>query len=928
MAKSKLRNQNTNPFNQTQSPPPASSSPSSRVTKSGQHNNNKNKNHSSNNHSNNHGSNSNNYNYSNYSKTKNNNGRNSSNNNNQRGNGKNNRNNSNSNKTNKPQPLEVLKKLGLNSESPQAGPSNRPLTNDQRTKPSFKTPQVKVQEQAKSKPPLQRAHTPRVKKSYEHVSGFGFESKNKDPAQGQAPLQSQSSFQSLPPSPPTTVAPQRVRPGSEHHRNKTRESPNQGLGLETGRKPASPSRSYPSLPQNVVGLKNVTPDSDRDDGEITDDTSSLDEESESRRTHDPVSSRQSVVNLEEPTPVSGHDSQHKSRGASLSNSISQSQSFTISQSGPGSILPSPASSERTLGRKEATPASRPDYEQKTRRLLTSDIDTDSEPPSEAGPDSGPEPSSPSFSPCPSRFKWKMRRALKRKRSNTHSSSRRKAVPLPARPSLVTLREIDTEPILPTEPTWSTLSPLHRPTCAEPARQNFRSLHRRGACDSKQPPSPSSSQLDSMIGPESPSKSIAPSEFLPQESESESRDPSPTPSMTPASSPPAPLSIPRVVVRDITPSPPPQCWIPRLQWKNQKNQKSSLKPTAWTSRLRPKSYIRGGGTPLMIDGNKHPHLFAEFPPEAHNNPEWRFPDATDDDREFESADEDSHIESTDDDSDIELPTTKRPRLGLSTNLTGQEESPERGESSEPGSSDPGQFSESGHEPELLQSSASEQLLDAEKLWVPEQTLEPEHEPKRLQSSEREQLPEHEQSAEPDPLPDPLPELGRSSDFDSEQPRTPTSIRDELPIRRLRRLDKQIDEAVVIDKEENPTFWGGSWMKEYTRGRLIKERVEMEYREKIMREKEEDEQRKEMQKQERDKKKKERERKRIEEQRIQEEREAQKRKEEEQERRKQKEIQMREALERRREQKREKTREMLQKSLSDDQKRLMEDLGVEI
>ncbi|KAJ5494585.1 hypothetical protein N7463_010672 [Penicillium fimorum] len=862
-SKSKRRNRNANQVKQIQSPP-ASLSPSSRVTKSGQPNNNRNKNSNSNNHRNNHRKNS---------------------------------SNNNSNKAKKLQHSEVFKKNGLNSESSQAGHSNCPLTNDKLPKPSFKNPQVKVQEPAESTlPPLQRAYTPKVKKAYEYVSESEFEFEYKNPTQAHAPLQSQSSFRPLPLSPPTTVGPKWARQISEHHGRKNHESPTLGLGFETGREPASLSGSTRSFPQRVVD------ESDCEEGEATDETSSSDEESESERENDPVSPRQSVVGFEKPTPLSGHGSQHKSRRTLLSNSIAQSQSVSISQSGLGSVLPSPASSERAMSRKEATLASYPDYGQRTRQLLTSDIDTDSEPPSEAGPDSGPEPSSPSSSSSPSLFRCRLK-ALKRKRSNIHNSSRHKAVPRPARSSPEGLREDDTEPMLPTEPTWSTLSPLDRPTSPEPTIQNFRTLHWRDACELKRPPSPSSSQLDLVIGPESPSKSIPASEFLPQDSEFEYRDPSPIPSMTPVSSPPVPPAVPQVVPRDITPSPP-QRWLLRLQWKGQK---SSLRQTIWASRLRAKCYIKGGGSPLMIDGNKYPHLFTEFPPAAHNNPEWLFPDASDDDREFESQDARFNLE---------LPTAKRPRLGLSGNLTEREESLEREELSEAGSLDLGQLSESPHRPERLQSSESEQPSELE------------------ESPEVGTLPESELDLAPlldlvtSSGPDRMSELERSSGAKSEQPRTPTFIRDELSTGQVRQLNKQIEEAIKRDKNDHPRHWGGSWMKEYVRGGLIKERVEVEYREKIMREKEKDAKKREREKQERDKKKKEKERKRIEEQRIQEERDAQKRKEEEQESQKQKEIQRREELKRRREKKREKAREMLQKSLSESQKRYMEDLGVEI
>ncbi|KAJ5827522.1 hypothetical protein N7447_004285 [Penicillium robsamsonii] len=864
-SKSKHRNRNANQVKQTQSPP-ASSSPSSRVTKSGQTNNNKNKNSNSNNHR--------------HNNNKSNKNRNNSNNNN--------------NNARKPQPSEVFKKHGLNSESPYAGPSNRPLANDKQAKPPFKKPQVEVQEPAESKPPpLQRAYTPKVKKPYEYVSESEFEFEYKNPTQARAPLQSQSSFWSPPLSPPTTVGPQRTTQVSEHHGRKNRESPNLDLGYEMGCEPASPSGPSRSLLQMVVGLKDVTPDSDRENGEATDETALSDEESESEREHDPDSPgspRQKIVNLERPLPLSGHDNQHKSRGTSLSNSIAQSQSVSISQSGLGLVLPSPASSERVRGRKQATPASHPDYGQKTRQLLTSDIDTDSEPPSEAGPDSGPEPSSPSSLPSPSLLKCRLK-ALKRKRSNIHNSSRHKAVPLPAPPSPESLHEDDTEPMLPTEPTWSTLSPLDRPTYPEPTIPNFRILHWRGACELKRQPSPSSSQLDLVIGPESPSKSIPASEFLPQDSEFEYRDPSPTLSMTPASSPPVPPSVPQIVPRDITPSPPPQRWLLRLQWKGQK---SSSRPTIWASRLRAKCYIKGGGAPLMVDGNKYPHLFAEFPPAAHNNPEWMFPDASDDDREFEPQE----------DGNLELPTAKRPRLGLSENLTEREESPEAR------SSGLGQLAASAHGSERLQSSESEQSPEVGSFPESELDLAPLLDLVTSSGSNE------------------LPELERSSDAESEQPRTPPSIRDELSIGRVRQLNKRIEEAIKRDKKDHPKHWGGSWMKEYVRGGLIKERVEVEYREKMMREKEEEAEKKERKKQEGDKKKMERERKRMEEQRIQEEREAQKRKEEEQKRQKQQEIQRRDELERRREKKREKAREMLQKSLSESQKRYMEDLGVEI
>ncbi|KAJ6142801.1 hypothetical protein N7471_002254 [Penicillium samsonianum] len=634
-----------------------------------------------------------------------------------------------------PSSSKTCKNHGLDSESPQAGSSNRPVTDHERTKPgSFNSSQAKVQEpgpsRKRSPKSLQRTRPPRVKMVDEYYqSDFEFEYKD------QAQLKSR-------------------------------------LAL----------RSPPSSPQKGVGLKNAT-------------------------------------------RVSNHDRQHKPREAPLLNSTQESQSVLTHESDGQLVLPSPALPGRSLGRKRTTPISRPDYGQQTCESSTSDTNNESELSSESGPDSGPEPS---FSPSPC-----VTTALKRNRSNAHHASRRQAVPFSAPSSPDSLPEVESEPILPLERAWSIVSSLGRLTYSEPTTQSFRSEHRRKACDTRKPPSPSSSVLVSMIGSESPSKSVAPSEYHPAESEPESRDISPSPTaITLPSSPPVPPAASRVRSRVrsqvLSPVLSPQRWLPRLE---RPDQESSLIRTVWTSRLRHKCDINPPEVPLMIDGKRYPRLFKEFPLAAHENIDFMFSDDSDD-------------------PDFDLPEAKRRKLCLLGNSPEPEESADREESS----------------------SAPQVPSNPEESSEPEQSAELESEPNRLLDlgplldaaipSNPEPSPELERSSDPE----------RSSGPESEHPGTPTSIRDEVTVRSSRQLNRQIDKAVEIDKERNPKYWGGSWMKELARGSEIKERVEAEYEREMEREKKEREERK-MQK-ERD------------------EREARKKTEEEQERQKQKERRKRE------------------------------------
>jgi hypothetical protein len=204
--------------------------------------------------------------------------------------------------------------------------------------------------------------------------------------------------------------------------------------------------------------------------------------------------------------------------------------------------------------------------------------------------------------------------------------------------------------------------------------------------------------------------------------------------------------------------------------------------------------------------RYPHLSAEFPPDAHGNPEFEFWDNSDDDSDFELPE------------DIEPPEAKRRRLWSS------EDSPE----TELAERESSLESEELSELELLESSEPEAHIDLEPLLLD-----------IAGSSDPQPLPELERSSD----------TGRSSNRESEHPHPPTSIRDELPVRQSRQLNKRIDEAIARDKEENPKFWGGSWMKEYERGVPIKERAEAEYKEEMAKKKEEAETKK-REKQERD------------------------------------------------------------------------------
>ncbi|KGO62260.1 hypothetical protein PEX1_066190 [Penicillium expansum] len=638
-------------------------------------------------------------------------------------------------------------------------------------------------------------------------------------------------------------------------------------------------RSPPLSPQKVAGLENVTLVSDSECGNKAREVSSSDTDSESERGRNPASpspsspsSLQRLVDLKNTTPVSDHDRQHTPRGASLSDSMSESHSVITPESEIESVLPSPALPERVLGQERTTLVSHHDYGQQTRESSTSDADTEWETISEAEPSSEPELSSSSPSPCKTT-------ALKRNKLNIYQSSRRMAVPFPAPSPPDCLREFESEPILPSEHRWSIFSSLKRSIYSEPTIQNFRSEHLRKACEWKKPPAPSESRLNSEIGFATPSrKSVSETEYEPHESERESRDLSPTQTtITPASSPPVPPVLSQVRSRLLSPFPAPQRWLPRLEGPDQE---SAFIPTVWAPRLRHRCDIKRPKVRLMIDGKRFPRLFAEIPAGGHENIEFIFPDNSDDDPDFDDPDID--------DPDSELPGAKRCRVGL----TEREESLSDAQEST--------------NPELLPEPEPEPEADSE----PDQVIDLGELLDLARSSNFEPLPELELLD-----PEPLSVLERSSDLErlnpqrssgseSENPRTPTSIRDELPVWRTRHLNKKIDEAVVIDKEQNPKYWGGSWMKEYARGGEIKKQVEAAYAQE-MKQKKEDTEKMKRKRQERDKnlkEKREREKKQREEQRMQqerEEREAQKKKEEERERqRQQKESQNREELERRR------------------------------
>ncbi|CAI7610316.1 unnamed protein product [Penicillium discolor] len=767
-----------------------------------------------------------------------------------------------------PPSSQVFKKHGLNSELPQAGSSDPPVTDHERTSSgSFDSSQVKVQEPGsshkRSLSSMQRAPPRKVEIVYE--SDFEFEYKNE--AQAKAQLQALLALRSPPSSPQRAVSLEKTTSVSDReYGNHTREASSQ-----------SPLSSL----QMAVSPKHPTPVSDLRYGNEANEVSSSDEDFGSERGREPVSrsrslpsSLQRALSLTNATPIPNHDRDQTTPRASSSSLLSEAQSmFTFESEGEPSLL-SPAwltLPERVVGHK-TTPFSHPNYGQQTRESSTSDIDDESETASEAGPSSEPELSLSSPSP----YEINKMTTLKRNRSNAHHASRRKAVPFPLPSSPEPLSEVESEPILPSERDWSILSSLDRLTNSEPTMQNFRSEHWRKACEKKRRSFPTSSRLNSEIGLETPSKSIAETEWQPAESGTESQYPSPTQAtITPGSSPPVHPAASRVRPRVLPPFLPPQRWLPRLE---RPDQESSLIPTVWASRLRYRRDINPPDVPLMIDGKRYPGLFAEIPAEGHENIEFIFPDNSDDDPDFYDPDSD---DPDSDDPDSELPEAKRRRVELSTNsphpeeLTQREGSPSEAQEA----SNPEQSSVSESEPEQFLD--LESLLDLATRSNPEPLadLEPsDHE----RSSDPEPLLELERSIHPD----------RSSDPENETARPSAAIRDELP------LNKQIDKAVEVDKEQNPQHWGGSWMKEYERGGQIKVQIEAAYEQEMVKKKEEME-RDKQKRYERNKKLKEgreKAKKAMEERKILEEREAQKRMQEEQ-KRQQKESQDRE-LERRR------------------------------
>ncbi|KUM61925.1 hypothetical protein ACN42_g5177 [Penicillium freii] len=677
--------------------------------------------------------------------------------------------------------------------------------------------QVKAQEAGSSRErslsSLQRAPPRKVEIVYE--SDFEFE--YKDETQAKVQLQALLALRSPPSSPQRGVSLKRTTPVSGcEYENQIREevssssssSSDEDSESKRRRDQTTPSQPPSSSLQMLVSLKRPTPVSHHRFGNETNEVSSSDEDSECERGREPVSpsrsipsSRQKVVNLTNATPVPSHDRRHTPRVASLSSSLSESQSVFTSESEGESALPSPASPalpERVVGH-NTTSVSRPDYGQQSRESSTSDTDDESETASEAEPSS--EPGLSLSSPSP----WELSRmtTLKRNRSNAHHSSHRKVVPFPL-PSLQdALPGVESEPMLPSERAWSILPSLDRFANSEPMMQNFRSEHRRKACEKKRRSFPTSSRLNSEIGLETPSKSVAETEWQPAESGTESRYPSPSQTtITPASSPPVPPATSRVRSRVLHPSPPPQHWLPRLE---RPEQESSLIPP-----LRYRSDIKPPKVPLMIDGKRFPRVFAEIPPGGHENIEFIFPDNPDDDPDFYDPDSD--------DLDSELPEAKRRRVELSANSPHPEEQAQR------------------------EGSPSE----AQEASNPQQSLVPESEPEKfldLESSldlaawsNPEPLPNLERPSDPEPVPgleissDPE----RISDPETESPYAP--IRNELPVWQIRQLNKKIDKAVGMDKEQNPQHWGSSWMKEYERGRQIKEQIEAAYEQEMVRKKE--------------------------------------------------------------------------------------------
>ncbi|KAJ5863195.1 hypothetical protein N7455_007263 [Penicillium solitum] len=731
-----------------------------------------------------------------------------------------------------PSSSQVFKKHGLNSESPQAGSSDPPVTDHERTSSgSFDSSQVKVQEpgslRKRSLSSMQRAPPRKVEIVYE--SDFEFE--YKDEAQAKAQLQALLALRSPPSSPQRVVSLKKTKSVSDReYGNHPHEASSSSSSLsssdensepERRRDPTSSSQSPLSSLQMAVSPKSPTPVSDLRYGNEANEVSSSDEDFESERGRETVSrsrslpsSLQRAVSLTNATPIPNHDRDHTPPGASSSHSLSEAQSvFTSESEGEPSLLSpaSPTLPERMVGHK-TTPVSHPKYGQQTRESSTSDIDDESETASEAGPSSEPELSLSSPSPC----EISKMTTLKRNRSNAHHASRRKVVPFPLPSSPEPLPEVESEPILPSERDWSILSSLDRLTNSEPTIQNFRSEHWRKACGKKRRPFPTSSRLNSEIGLETPSKSIAETEWQPAESGTESRYQSPTQAtITPASSPPVPQAVSRVRSRVLPPFLPPQRWLARLE---RPDQESSLIPTVWASRLRYRRDINPPDAPLMIDGKRYPRLFAEIPPGGHENIEFIFPDNSDDDPDFYDPDSD--------DPDPELPEAKRRRVELSTNsphpeeLTQREGSPSEAQEA----SNPEQSSVSESEPEKFLD--LESLLDLATRSNPEPLAELEasdHE----RSSDREPLPELKRSTDPD----------RSSDPENETARPTAAIRDELPVWQIRQLNKQIDKAVEVDKEHNPQHWGGSWMKEYERGGHIKVQIEAAYEQEMVKKKEE-------------------------------------------------------------------------------------------
>ncbi|CAI7579054.1 unnamed protein product [Penicillium viridicatum] len=769
-------------------------------------------------------------------------------------------------KTRLPSSSQVFKKHGLNSESPQAGSSDPPVTGHERTSSgSFYSSQVKAQEgetsRKRSLSSLQRAPPRKVEIVYE--SDFEFE--YKDETQAKVQLQALLALRSPPSSPQRGVSLKKTTPVSDcEYENQTREV--SSLSDEDSeprrrRDQTSPSRSPSSSLQMVVSPQSPTPVSYHRSGNETNEVSWSDEDSERERGREPVSpsrsipsSRQKAINLTNATPIPSHVPRHTPRGALLSSSLSESQSVFTSESEGESALPSPASPalpERVVGH-NTTSVSRPDYGQQSRESSTSDTDDESETASEAEPSS--EPGLSFSSPSP----WELSRmtTLKRNRSNAHHPSHRKDA----------LPEVESEPMLPSERAWSILPSLDRLANSEPMMQNFRSEHRRKACEKKRRSFPTSSRLNSEIGLETPSKSVAETEWQPAESGTESRYPSPSQTtITPASSPPVPPAASRVRYRVLHPSPPPQRWLPRLE---RPEQELSLIPP-----LRYRSDIKPPKVPLMIDGKRFPRVFAEIPPGGHENIEFIFPDNPDDDPDFYDPDSD--------DPDSELPEAKRRRVELSANSPHPEEQAQR-----EGSPSEAQEASNPQQPSVPESEP-EQFLDLESsldlaTW-----------------SNPEPLPNLERPSDPEPVPgleipsDPE----RISDPETESPNAP--IRNELPIWQIRQLNKKIDKAVEMDKEQNPQHWGGSWMKEYERGRQIKEQIEAAYEQEMVRKKE-DMERDKQKRHERNKRLKERRekaKKAMEERKVREDREAQKRMQEEQ-KRQQKVSQVKEELERRR------------------------------